>query len=208
MVQLLIGSVLLSLAHAVIPNHWLPIIALGKSEGWSRSEMLGVTAITGIAHTLSTIMIGVVVGLVGYQLSSVAALTARVIAPLILVVLGITLVLLDFRGKGHHHHSPDLDAVPRKSKWTIITSLGLAMLFSPCLEIDAYFFTAGTFGSLGIFAVSTIYLVVTVLCMLLLVDLGRRGIEKIKWHYLEHHERRITGTILIVLGIASYFIQV
>lgn len=208
MVQLLIGAFLLSLVHAAIPNHWLPIIALGKSERWSRSEMLSVTAITGIAHTLSTIMIGVVVGLVGYKLSSTAAFTTRIIAPLILVVLGLTYLLLDFRGTEHHHHSPDLDAVPRKSKWTIIASLGLAMLLSPCLEIDAYFFTAGAYGSLGIIAVAVIYLVVTVLCMLLLVDLGRRGIEKIKWHFLEHHERKVTGAVLIALGIAAYFIQV
>ncbi len=40
MVQLLVGSIVLSLVHAAIPNHWLPIIAVGKSERWSRAEIL------------------------------------------------------------------------------------------------------------------------------------------------------------------------
>jgi len=49
-----------------------------------------------------------------------------------------------------------------------------------------------------------IYVLVTVLGMLLLVDLGRRGIQKIRLHFLEHHEKGVTGAVLIVLGILAY----
>ncbi|MBI4720173.1 MAG: hypothetical protein HY770_02890, partial [Chitinivibrionia bacterium] len=104
MVQLLIGSVVLSLIHAAIPNHWLPIIAVGKAERWSRAETLWMTAITGFAHTASTILIGVVVGLVGYRLSAIAEFSTHIIAPSILVVLGMILVLRDLRSKHHHGH--------------------------------------------------------------------------------------------------------
>lgn len=208
MVELLIGSLTLSLIHAAIPNHWLPMIALGRSERWSRAETLGVTALAGSAHTASTICIGIIVGLVGYKLSATIEHTTHLIAPLILVALGLFYLLLGMRGGKHHHHAPEITAVKRKSKWTIIASLSLAMFFSPCLEIEAYFFTAGTHGSLGILLVSSVYLLVTVACMLVLVDLGRRGIEKIEWHFLEHHERAISGGVLIVLGIVSWFVHV
>jgi hypothetical protein len=77
------------------------------------------------------------------------------------------------------------------------------MFFSPCLEIEAYYFTAGALGRLGIATVSIIYVVVTVLGMLLLVDLGRRGIEKVRLHFLEHHEKGVTGVVLIVLGVLA-----
>jgi hypothetical protein len=82
------------------------------------------------------------------------------------------------------------------------------MFFSPCLEIEAYYFTAGALGWGGIAVVSTVYLIVTVLGMLLLVDLGRKGVEKIKWHFLEHHEKRVTGSVLIVLGIIAYWVKI
>lgn len=43
--------------------------------------------------------------------------------------------------------------------------------------------------------------------MLLLVWRGMKGVRKIKSHFLEHHEKTITGVLLIVLGIAGYFIR-
>ena len=38
--QLFLGSLLLSLIHATIPNHWLPVVAVGKAEKWTMNETL------------------------------------------------------------------------------------------------------------------------------------------------------------------------
>lgn len=208
MIQILIGSLVLSVIHAMIPNHWIPLVAIGKTENWSRKETLWVTAITGSAHTASTILVGIVVGLVGYKLFSYYEFVTRIIAPLILVVLGFVYIIVDLKGSNHHRAPVKISSIANKSKIAIVMSLGIAMFFSPCIEIEAYYFTAGTFGWTGIAAVSIIYLIVTVLGMLLLVDLGRRGVEKIKWRFLEHHEKKVTGIVLIVLGILTYFIKV
>jgi putative Mn2+ efflux pump MntP len=43
--------------------------------------------------------------------------------------------------------------------------------------------------------------------MFLLVWLGMKSVRKIKSHFLEHHEKTITGILLIVLGMAGYFIN-
>ena len=58
MYSLIIGSLLISLLHAVIPNHWLPILAIGKKEGWSLAETSRITFIAGMAHVVSTVIIG------------------------------------------------------------------------------------------------------------------------------------------------------
>ena len=47
MLQILIGSLVLSLIHAAIPNHWIPLIAKGKTEKWTLKETLSATLITG-----------------------------------------------------------------------------------------------------------------------------------------------------------------
>ncbi len=50
MIQVFLASLLLSVIHASIPNHWLPLIAIGKSEKWSHSETMFGTVVTGFAH--------------------------------------------------------------------------------------------------------------------------------------------------------------
>jgi cytochrome c biogenesis protein CcdA len=207
MIQILIGSVALSVIHALIPNHWIPLVTISKTENWSRNETLWITAITGSAHTISTILIGIIVGLVGYRLAFSHELITRVAASLILVILGVIYLISDLRSS--HHRSPiKISSISKKSKLAIIISLSIAMFLSPCIEIEAYYFTAGILGWLGITIVSIVYLIVTVLGMLLLVDFGRRGVEKIKWHFLEYHEKKVTGVLLIVLGISTYFIKI
>ena len=55
-----------------------------------------------------------------------------------------------------------------------------------------------------------VYLVVTVLGMVLLVDLGMKGVNALeeKLHFFEAHEQGLTGAVLILLGIVAYFIKV
>ncbi|MFQ6084440.1 MAG: hypothetical protein ACE5WD_13940 [Candidatus Aminicenantia bacterium] len=208
MVKIIIGSLLLSVIHALVPNHWIPLVAIGKTEKWSRGETLWVTAITGSAHTISTILAGIIVGLIGYKLSSAYEFVTRFVAPSILVLLGFTYLILDSKSSHHHRNPVEFGSTSERKKLTIITSLSIAMFFSPCIEIEAFYFTAGTLGWLGITIVSIIYLVLTILGMLLLVDLGRRGIEKLNWHFLEHHEKKVTGMVLIILGLFVYFIKI
>lgn len=208
---IIMGSLALSVIHATIPNHWLPLVVIGRTERWSQRTTLSVTAIAGVAHTASTIIIGLLVGWLGYELSSRRAFIVGIIAPLILMTLGLIYLVMDLRGHGHHHHHDDHHHEPTtpqatSSKTALISALVLAMFFSPCLEIEAYYFTAGALGWFGIAAVSVVYFVVTVLGMLLLVELGRRGMEKLRWHFLEPHEKAVTGAILMVLGILAYIL--
>ncbi|HSQ45118.1 MAG TPA: hypothetical protein VLM16_08990 [Ginsengibacter sp.] len=69
MYSILVGSLLLSLLHAVIPSHWLPVLAVGKKENWTINEVTKVTFLAGFAHALSTIIIGVIIGLLGLKLT-------------------------------------------------------------------------------------------------------------------------------------------
>jgi cadmium resistance protein CadD (predicted permease) len=208
MIQILIGSLVISAIHAVVPNHWIPLVAVSKAEKWSRNETLWVTAITGSAHTLSTILVGVAVGLLGYRLSSTHEYVTRLVAPSILVILGLVYLIIGLKSSHHHIDPIAVSSTSKKSKFVIITSLGIGMFLSPCIEIEVYYFTAGTLGWLGLAVVSVVYLIVTVLGMILLVDFGRKGAEKLEWHFLEEHEKKIMGVVLIGLGVFGYAIKI
>ena len=210
MLQILIGSFILSITHALIPNHWFPLVAISKSEKWTRRETLLVTAFTGFAHITSTIAIGIIVGFVGYKLSDSLETITGIIAPSVLIVFGLVYILLNFLKPHHHHHHIDTDDLQqsnKKSKFAIVFSFGALMFFSPCIEIEAYYFTAGSIGWAGIILLSFIYLIVTVSFMIFLVDFGRRSLERLseKLHFLDKYERVITGVVLIILGIFTFF---
>lgn len=206
MIDLIAGSIVLSLIHAAIPNHWIPVVVIGKAEKWSKKELIGVTAIASFAHTLSTILLGIVIGLIGFKLSDTYHVITDVVAPLVLIFMGLIYFSLSFRHT-QHEHLPAKEKLKKKSKPAIITALALSMFFSPCLEIEAYYFTAGTHGKMAIWLLSAIYLIVTFAGSILLVTLASKSIEKFKWHFLEHHEKKITGIVLIALGLLSYFIK-
>lgn len=214
MYQIFIGSLLLSLIHALIPNHWIPLIAISKTEKWSNKRTLWSTAITGFAHTLSTVFIGIIVGLIGYKLSSNYQIISELAAPIVLLGIGFIYLILDFRGNHQHSHDSELklkqpDVIKTgKSKWyAILITLSIAMFLTPCIEIEAYYFQAGTIGWAGIFIVSAVYVAVTLIVMLSLVYLGLKGVNTFNLHFLEHHEKGITGIVLIILGLVAYFVK-
>ena len=206
MFHIIVSSLILSIIHATIPNHWLPLVAIGKVERWSKSTTLWATAISGFAHVASTILIGIIVGWAGYKLASSYHYISSVAAPAILVLFGLVYIGRNFFGQAHHHHFNERPA-PNTPFATVVLSLSIGMFFSPCVELESYYFTAGTFGWPGILVVSIVYLVVTVVAMVAYVALAIEGINRFNWQFLEKNEKAIIGAVLILVGVTTYFVN-
>ena len=208
--QIISGSFLLSIIHASIPNHWLPMITLGKTEKWSHHETLRATGIIGFAHISSTVLIGLLVGFAGFKLSEIYENLMHWIAPAVLIGIGLIYILINILHKNHahHHHHYKINNQKKRSRAAIIGSMAFAMFFSPCLELEAYYLQAGTMGWTGIAIASVIYMTITVSMMVLLVHLGSKGFDKLNWHFIEHHEKLIAGFVLIALGLMAFFIEI
>ena len=203
MFSIISGSIILSLLHASIPNHWLPIIAIGRKEKWTLQEVTQVTFISAIAHGLSTVIIGLILGFLGSHIAGQIDHFTHYFAPIILIVLGIIFI---YRHHNHKHfHIGDVKR--KKSKRSIIIALVLAMFLSPCMEIEAYFLLAGAQVKWLIWFIAALYLIITTLGMVTLVRLAYLGILKLNWHTLEHNAGIITGITLIATGILAFFIH-
>ncbi|NBC24332.1 MAG: hypothetical protein GVX78_01795 [Bacteroidetes bacterium] len=204
MIEIFIASLSLSVIHALIPNHWIPLVTIAKAESWSMKESLVVTGLTGIAHSTGTIAIGIGLGYVGIQLSHQFELFSEIIAPLILIVLGIVYLSINTR-HSHNHISTDVDK--KKSKAAIIFALTLSMFLSPCLEMESYFLVAAKEGWSGIVLVSAVFLLATTAVMLMLVFLGFQSLQHLHWDWLEKHEKKITGIVLVLIGVLTLLLQ-
>ena len=204
MTSILIGSLLISLLHAVIPNHWLPVLAIGRKEGWTLAETTRVTFISGLAHVVSTVLIGLLLGLIGSELTEHIEDFTKIIGPSILILMGFYFIRQHFQ---HHHFHLEGDLVKKKSKKSIIIGLVLAMFLSPCMEIEGYFLLAGSQGWYLLAAISAIYSIITIAGMVIWIRVVYKGLLKLNWHKWEHNAGIITGLVLIITGIISYFIN-
>jgi nickel/cobalt exporter len=205
MSQIILGSIALSLIHAVIPSHWLPFVTIGKTQGWDKEQLLKTTFLAGLAHTFSTTIIGLLVSFAGFQLSEEQAIVTGTIVPLFLLILGLWFVMQHYRAHAHSHI--DEKMVKGKTYNKLLLSLVGMMFLSPCFEISAYFLSAGAMGWQAVLAIIFIYNVLTISGMLMMVSAGSRGISSIHVHWLEHNEQLITGITLCGLAVFSYFVE-
>lgn len=203
MVTLLTGSLVLSILHGIIPNHWLPVLAIGRKEQWSIAETSRVTLIAGLAHAASTVLIGLMLAFIGASLSTAVENFTSYIAPGLLVILGAFYIYQHSR----HHHFHMHGHPEQVSKNKLIVSLASAMFFSPCFEIEAYFLVAGTMGWWTVLLLAVLYTIVTVGGMVIWVRFAYRGLHLMNWHSLEHNAGIITGAILVLTGVITFFVR-
>lgn len=199
----MLSGLLLSLLHAIIPNHWIPMVTLSRKQQWSLSKTLHITLLAGGAHVLSTVLIGIIISILSFNMSHEFEEWTRWISPALLVALGIYFIYQHY----HHHHFHIKPEHNGKSIRYQIKIIILAMFFSPCLEIEAIYILAGQQGWSTVMWLSILYIVVTLLGMLGWVYIVYMGLEKLNrnWHRLEHSSGIIAGIILIGTGLISFF---
>lgn len=202
----MLSGLLLSLLHAIIPNHWIPMVTLSRKQQWSLSKTLHITLLAGGAHVLSTVLIGIIISILSFNMSHEFEEWTRWISPILLVALGIYFIYQHY----HHHHFHISAENGGKSIRYQIKVIIVAMFFSPCLEIEALYILAGQQGVPAVFWLSALYIVVTLLGMLLWVYIVYMGLEKLNrnWHRLEHSSGIIAGVILIATGLLSFFVHI
>ncbi len=202
--SIVVGSLLISLLHAVIPNHWLPVLAIGRKEGWSLAETTRITLIAGMAHVISTIVIGVLLAMIGSELTTHIEDFTKIIGPSILILIGLYFVRQHYT---HHHFHLEKMQIERKSKGAVVTALVIVMFLSPCMEIEAYFLLAGSKGWYFLVTIAGLYSIITIAGMLIWIRIAYQGLLKLNWHKWEHNAGIITGLVLIITGIISFFIN-
>lgn len=203
MITLISGSLVLSILHGFIPNHWLPVLAIGRKEQWSLSETTRVTIIAGLSHAASTVLIGVILAFIGSRIAASAENFMLFVAPGLLVALGVFYIYQHVRHHHFHIHGHP-EQVPRGK---LVITLASAMFLSPCFEIEAYFLMAGAEGWLFVAFLALLYTLITITSMVVWVRLAYSGLKRMNWHALDHNAGIITGVTLMISGLLSFFLR-
>ena len=205
MFSLVAGTFILALIHALIPNHWLPLVAVARAENWKIRDITTVTFISATAHVLGTVALGLVLGMIGKELAEQYGHAINVAASILLIIFGLIYYTVNLP---HHHHSSQRDVVKykrSKRKWILIFIF--MMFLSPCLEVESLFLSAGAFGMGTVTLLSVVYAMVSISGIMLLVNLGNKGVNLLPAQFIEHNEKRFSGAVLIAVGIVSFFLH-
>lgn len=202
--HLFISVLAISILHAILPNHWLPVVAISRQLKWTAGKTAVITLFAALAHSLSTVIIGFGIAFGGLALDHILPYF-RFVAASLLILLGIAFV---WRHQHHmHFHLRDIKPLPESGTGYIIFTILLAMFLSPCLEVGALFLVAGTESIKVAIGVSLVYTITSAMGMTLFAWLALHGLKKIDWHKLEHNSGLISGIILILTGILFLFIE-
>ena len=94
--------------HTLVPDHWAPIVVVGRQQGWTVARTVRAAAIAGTGHVTSTLVLGIVVWALGASLAVRYGHTVNVVAAGALVAFGAWIGYAGWRelgeGHGHAHH--------------------------------------------------------------------------------------------------------
>lgn len=94
--------------HTLVPDHWAPIVVIGRQQGWSIARTARAAAIAGVGHVTTTLLLGAVLWAVGAALAVRYGHVVDVAAAVALIAFGVWIGYAGWRelheDHGHAHH--------------------------------------------------------------------------------------------------------
>jgi nickel/cobalt exporter len=200
--NIFVAAVLIALVHAVLPNHWLPFVLIGKTQRWSRPKIFLVLGLAGGGHMLVTALLGLGVAWLGKQIWQHREWLSVPLTSGLLILIGGWYVLRGIRHK-HHIHGPH----ERGTAGVAAVSLFLMLTFSPCEAIVPLFFAASPMGWPTLVALAFLTAITSLVAIAILTYVALLGYEKIQFPWLDRNEGWVVGAILALLGASVLIIH-
>ncbi|MBX7248288.1 MAG: hypothetical protein K1X35_04475 [Caulobacteraceae bacterium] len=209
---LLATAFLAAFLHAVLPTHWLPFVLVGRGQGWSTGRTLGAAALSGAAHVIVTIVIGLLIVLLGVELDRRFNGLLPVVSALILAGLG-AYFLLTRRKRVQQVHDQTVEArtasgAPVRrfaSDRAALASLVAVLAFYPSEAFLPVYLSAAPLGWWAFATLSLILAGATLLGMMLFTSLALMGASRLRLERWERHERSVLAFVLFALSAMVLF---
>jgi len=216
----------LGFTHTLLgPDHYVPFVAMARAGGWSPTKTALITLLCGIAHVLSSVVLGAVgiaAGIAVFKLQTIEGLRGDLAGWLLLAfglaysVWGLrhairhqphTHVHLHQDGTTHRHqhvHVADHAHVHTPARGGVTPwILFLIFVFGPCEPLIPLVMYPAAQGSLwGVALVTFVFGAATLATMLTLVLLGHLGTMRVAPGRLARFGHALAGSILAACGAA------
>jgi len=213
--------------HTILgPDHYLPFVVLARARSWSIARTLVVTAICGLGHVASSVLLGglgVVFGVAVAKIEGVEggrgdlAAWALVAFGLAYALWGVRHALRNSKGiethehHGHVHlhthgdakHSHDHGMGSNLTFWALF----LVFVLGPCEPLIPLFVLPASRGD-WILAGATVvvFTAVTLVTMVGLTALALKGAKQLRLGRLERWSHTLAGSVIAASGLAILFL--
>ncbi len=227
LIVLCMTALSIGIIHTVLgPDHYLPFIVMSRARKWSMVKTAVVTAICGIGHILSSVVIGAVGIVVGIQVMKLEFLEAfrGNLAAWALIGFGLAYFIWGIRralkNKPHKHihvhkdltkhvhthtHADEHIHVHESATKKTITPWVLFTIFvlGPCEPlIPVLMYPAAENSMVGVAWVAAVFGGATILTMMCIVMVSSWGINLLPLGRLERYTHALAGLTICASGLA------
>jgi sulfite exporter TauE/SafE len=212
------------------PDHYLPFIVMAKARQWSIAKTAWITALCGIGHVGSSVvlgLIGVAMGIAVGKLVSVESVRGD-LAAWAFIAFGLAYFIWGVRraiknkphthrhihedGSIHEHehthhdnhaHVHDTPARANITPWILFT----IFVFGPCeplIPILMYPAAQSSWGEMAL--VASVFSVITIGTMMTVVLLAAKGFSFLPMGKLERYSHALAGFIIFASGAGIKFL--
>ncbi len=226
LISLSITAISIAFLHtAAGPDHYLPFIVLQKSRGWTLRKTLLLAIVCGFGHVFSSIILGFVGVVLGWQLSEISILqdVRGDMSSWALLTFGVAYLCYGLwrarRVQPHKHfdvmdddvyvyeHKHNDEYVPQKR--VKVTPLVLFAIFvmGPSEPIIPLLFFSGTHRSPSEIAwLILLFTATTVVTMVTMVLLGNYSYARVKTETLDRFSHAIGGFVISLCAFGMLFL--
>jgi sulfite exporter TauE/SafE len=223
---LLLSTVAISFVHTASgPDHYLPFIVFSRSRKWSLGTTVFWTALCGLGHVLSSVLIGLIGVVLGWQLAKIEGFQEirGGLASWSLLILGVVYLVWGlyraYQNRPHKHfdayEGDDVyvyshrhgEAVLPQNKLKVTPWILLAIFVMGPSEpiVPLLFYSGVTHSTAEIFALIGVFSITTVGTMLTIVMLGYYGFSLVKSDLIERYSSAIGGAVVTLAGMGMVF---
>lgn len=224
---LILSAVTISSLHtATGPDHYMPFIVLSKSRKWSIQKTILWTIVCGLGHIFSSVIIGLVGVLLGWQLTKINWLQGMRgnFSGWCLLAFGLAYLLWGLRqawlNRPHKHfdvyekgeiyvyeHTHGQIVYPQKRiKVTPFVLLAIFVMGPSEPLVPLLFYSGAQRSVMEIVILISVFAICTVLTMLAMVLSGYYGYSFVHSDRLERYVHAIGGGVITICGIGMVFL--
>lgn len=89
--------------HSILPDHWVPLAVIGRTERWSVLRVARVSALASAGHVAASVILSAIVAAIGLEFQQQIETEQGQFIGIVLVLTGIGFLIWGLTGRRHGH---------------------------------------------------------------------------------------------------------
>jgi nickel/cobalt exporter len=194
------------------PDHWVTLSLLGRKAGWTQRKLFGISFATASGHVILSVILGLIVVFVGLAVSTLISRYLSIGIGAVMIVAGLIFGVKPLVAKPETEETPEQEVNEEEAKLlkherggSGLKGIGyfavLGAALSPDLSIVPVFLSAVPEGISGAIYLSIVFALASILTLIVLVQLGIRGLDKTFQRIPEKYNDSLVGFVIAAIGI-------